>query len=181
MSESSVLAHIKPPHNFIIDFYLNSFQKRLLNTESHKNLLIGFILKFCYILIISKYCLSLVIDFDYEIKLYLYDLSVILGGIPKYNTIYFLFVCILGLFLNIKFQLSCDQNFWELLQIFDEINGLNRINIFYPFSNDINQRKLTSFTKMAYKFMNISVVVLSKLHDGPKKSLLTQTCSFTFQ
>ena len=83
------------PQNRIMEFYLNSFRKRLDRNESFKIILLAHFFTFGYIFLLIKYGISLVIDFDYEIKLYLYDLSVIIGGIPKYNKIYLIFVWIL--------------------------------------------------------------------------------------
>ena len=152
-----------PPQNRIMQFYLNSFRKRLDKTESRKRLLLAHIINLCYILIIFKYGISLVIDFDYEIKLYLYDLSMILGGIERYNKIFFICVWILGLITNFKFHLSCDPNIKQLLELFDEMSAKNKlfVNISDEYDYHI-QNKVCKLTKILYKGMNIILIELGK-------------------
>ena len=151
-----------PPHNRIIEFNLNGFRKRLDKTERRKILLLAHIINLSYLFMIFKYGISLIIDFDFEIKLYLYDLSVILGGIPKYNVIYLIFVWILGLFMNFKFHLSSDKNVKQLLEIFDGICGQNKIFINISDNYYYIQKKLSKVTKLLYKGINIIIITFSE-------------------
>ena len=76
-------------NNVVIEWYLRHFEKRLKSEESFKFLFLAHLSTIAYILLIIKYSLNLYFSFDYEIKLCLYDVSVLFGGISKYNTIYF--------------------------------------------------------------------------------------------
>ena len=148
--------------NFIIDSYLKSFEKRVgYYNNNNKNLLLGGkILTFIYLLLLLKYSLNLFIDFDYEIKLYLYDLSVIFGGIPKFNTIYLIFVWIFALTLNFKFRLSKDKNFSEVSAVFDVISDRK---LFKAHRSDFKHaNKLIRFTKLIYRATNVFAYTFCK-------------------
>ena len=70
-------------NNFIIDFYLDSFNRRLRNRESKTRIGISYMFSVFYCLLIIKYGLNLFIDFDYETRLILFDLSLFFGGLEK--------------------------------------------------------------------------------------------------
>ena len=153
----------EPPRHFLVDSCLKNYRKRLEGNKSLKNLFIAYIIGFCYILMIIKYSLSLFIEFDYEMKLYLYDLSVIIGGIPKYNTIFLIFAFILGLFLNIKFRLKTDNNFRQISDIFDDISDRKRVFIdIQHLNNNLFHKRLTKFTKLVYNLVDINIISLGK-------------------
>ena len=151
------------PENFLIDFYLKRFQKRYENNETTKTIIIYYLMNLCFVLILFKYVLCLFVRFDYQTSLYLYDMAAIIGGIPRYNSIYLICVWILGLYLNIKFTSKPDKNYLEFSKILDQISG--RKSIFWKLL-DNNEKtiinKLTLFVRYLYKLLDISIVSFGK-------------------
>lgn len=149
--------------NVIIDLYLKNFEKRLKNKESFKSVFFAKFSAFLYVFMIIKYGLNLFIPMSNEMKLYLFDLSVILGGVPKYNTIYLICVWVLGLFMNFKLHFSKDQNFIEFSLAFGLISGRNRmILVLFNEANNKIVDKLIRFARFNYKLFNYACIQFGK-------------------
>ena len=108
--------------NNLIDFYLNCFDRRVKRKESSKLLSVGYVLAFIDILIIIKYVLTLFVKFNYQARLYLFDMSIFFGGIPKYISVNLCLTWIIGLIITFKFHMSKDLNFKDILLVFNFIN-----------------------------------------------------------
>ena len=149
--------------NFLIDFYLKRFQKRYENNETTKTIIIYYLMNLCFVLMLFKYVLCLFVRFDYQTSLYLYDLSVLLGGIPRYNLILMICVWILGLYLNIKFTSKPDKSYLEFSKLFDLISGRN--HMLWTLLDENENRilnKVTVFVRYIYKLINISFFSFGK-------------------
>ena len=114
-------------NNSYINFYLDSFERRIKNRERLKVNLISNSFKILYLLLIIRYSLSLFIEFSYEMKLYSFDLSLFYGGIYKYNNLFIFLSLIFGMSFNLKFRCSNHQDNLVWLDILNFIRGKNRM------------------------------------------------------
>ena len=112
--------------HWVIDFYLDCFERRIYNREKFIIVLINYVFMVFYLILFIKYSLSLFIEFDYEIKLYSFDLSLLYGGIYEFNNIFLLLSAILGISLNLKFHHSKEPVNLLWIQLFNFIRGKNR-------------------------------------------------------
>ena len=147
--------------NVIIDFYLDCFERRIRNNENFMYVLVNRIVQIFYFLLIIKYSLSLFIEFNYEMKLYLFDLSLLFGGIYKYNNLFLLLTFIFGLTLNFKFHSSKDPDMRIWLRVFEFIRGPRQRSNFRNLGHQ-NLEKLIRFSHFIYKFFGLVYVILRK-------------------
>jgi hypothetical protein len=78
-------------NNYFIDNYLNQLRKRLENVKNPN--FKDYLLVLLYLFNVFKYILLLSVKFDYETRILLYDTSLFLGGVEKYNKIIILLIC----------------------------------------------------------------------------------------
>ena len=140
-------------NNSLINIYLDNSAQKTAKQRKLRILLI-----FNYIIIIFKYVLSLFIGFNNETNLLLYDLSILLGGIPDFNKVFIICIFVFGLCLRLKFDLA--QGMDVIIQTFDLINDRKRVLYDY---NDIEiVDKINKFSKIIYKLFYTSVITFGE-------------------
>jgi hypothetical protein len=147
-------------NSYFINYYFNSLNKRM---DGNKKLLItDYLIIYSYYILCLKYFMMLFIEFDYETRLILFDLSLFMGGIQKYD----LFVCILGFILGTKFYIllySVSQRdlIWiKLLYMSNEGIPQNldrREKLIY--------RKTFSISRIIYKIIDLAIMSFGKFSN----------------
>jgi len=147
-------------NSYFIKYYFNSLIKRL---DGNKKLLItDNLIIYSYYILCLKYFMMLFIEFDYETRLILFDISLFIGGIEKYNS----FVCILGFLLG--------TNFHKLLYSVSQ-RDLIWIKLLYMSNEGIPQnldirmkllyRKVISRSRIIYKILDLAIVSFGKFSN----------------
>jgi hypothetical protein len=84
-------------NSYFINYYFNSLNRRL---DANKGLLIrDYLIMFSSFILSLKFFMMLFIEFDYETRVILFDISLFFGGIEKFN----IFICFLGFLLGAYF------------------------------------------------------------------------------
>ena len=142
----------------LINLYLD---KSTQNTIKKKRLkFLFYLLSFDYIITICKYLLTLFFDFSYETNLLLYDLSILLGGIPKFNRIFIICIFVFGLSLCVRFHLANNQQINAITETFDLIDG--RRKVLYDYKDIEIIDKLNKLSKITYKLFYTSVLTFGE-------------------
>ena len=147
-------------NNYLIDRYLDEI-KRKINLKQKPNKYEYFVY-YCYYLNVIKflYCYSC----DYEMKLYLYDISYFMGGIHEFNCISFIFGCILGAIIDKYLHLNSAQSDFECIKVLLFILGhidQNPYKIINYNKSDLGKIRInTIFIFKVYKYVH---AILSKL------------------
>ncbi len=147
-------------NSYFIKYYFNSLIKRL---DGNKKLLItDYLIIYSYYILCLKYFMMLFIEFDYETRLILFDISLFIGGIEKYNS----FVCILGFLLG--------TNFHKLLYSVSQ-RDLIWIKLLYMSNEGIPQNldrkeklmyiKIFSRSRIIYKILDLAIVSFGKFSN----------------
>ena len=148
-------------NNYFIDMYIDGFENRMNKQESFKTRLFFKVLPTILALILLKNIFCLFFDFSNETKLLLYDLSILLGGIQKFNGILVISLLTLTLFLNIKLHLGKDHKPKELVHIFKQIRGSP--TLFWKTDESKVLERVRKFASIIYKLYNITISFFGKL------------------
>ena len=147
----------------LIDFYLRNLHWR---DRTWKNLALADLLLINTVLIVIKHIVIVYADLDRQTRLLLFDLATLLGGLPKFNTIFLLCMYMLSIHLNVKFHLKNQKNFEEGLIIMKiHLANGNRRNQMRNRLNHISYARETSLRRLAtilYKILDISIAFVSK-------------------
>jgi hypothetical protein len=142
---------------FIIN-YSNSLNKRL---NGNKSLLIrDYLIIILYYILSLKFSMILFIEFGYETRLILFDVSLFIGGIEKYNTFILIMACLLGAYLHkLLYLVSPTDLVWSKLL------DLNEKEI--PHSMDrreiVINKKVFSRSRIIYKIIDLTIVCFGEL------------------
>jgi hypothetical protein len=147
-------------NSYFVKYYFNSLIKRL---DRNKELLIvDYLIIYSYYILCLKYFMMLFIEFDYETRLILFDFSLFIGGIEKYDSV----VCILGFLLG--------TNFHKLLYVGSQ-RDLIWIKLLCISSKGIPQnldrrekliyRKIFSRSRIIYKILDLAIVSFGKFSN----------------
>ena len=144
--------------NILSHIYLDSFRKRQQNCENRSTIFFNYLtLLFCIIDLV-KCLLAFVFEFDFETNLILFEFSVFLGGIEKYNRILVMFACLLAICLNIELRLANRSDLTEWTQLF-QIRR-NRVRHLTVFNNDFDTiNRLERATKFVNLFISVSFII----------------------
>jgi hypothetical protein len=96
MSEQSL--KLNPVNNYFIDNYLNYLNRKLESYRKHY--FIDYIIISIYLFNVFKNILLLFKKFDYETRILVFDVSLFVGGVEKYNKLILLLINIMGIRLN---------------------------------------------------------------------------------
>ena len=143
-----------------MDSCLASIERRAKSQQKFKNQMFFYFSTIIYITVILKYTFSLFIDFSYETKLLLFDLSILLGGIPKFNKIFIICFLTHGLSMNMKFHLVKEKNYAHLAHLIHQINGRGKALTNTTDNQIVNN--LYRFVKIVYKLVNTSVITFGE-------------------
>jgi len=95
-------------NSYFINYYFNSLNRRL---DANKGLLVrDYLIMFSSFILSLKFFMMLFIEFDYETRLILFDISLFFGGIQKYNTLIFFLGFLLGVYLHKLLYLVSPQD-----------------------------------------------------------------------
>jgi hypothetical protein len=145
-------------NNYFIDKYLNQLSKRLENDKNPNFKDYLFVL--LYLFNVFKYILLLSVKFDYETRILLYDVSLFMDGIEKYNKIFILLINVFGLSLSKMFSFTQSKELMEWTQLFEMIRG-NVPSLKLGFEPK-EKRVVDKFRNMAsnvYKILNLSLLI----------------------
>jgi hypothetical protein len=145
-------------NNYFIDDYLNQLRKRLENVENPN--FKDYLFVFLYLLNVFKYILLLSVEFDYETRILLYDMSLFLGGVEKYNKIIILLINVMGLSLSQLFYLTQSKELMDWTKLFEMIRG-NVPSLKLGFEPKERQvvEKFRNIAFNVYKILNISILI----------------------
>jgi hypothetical protein len=151
-------------NNYFIDNYLNQLRKRLENVKNPNFKDNLFVL--LYLLNVFKYILLLSVKFDYETRILLYDISLFLGGVEKYNKIIILLINVLGLSLSKMFYLTQSKELMEWTQLFEMIRG-NVPSLKLGFEQKERQvvDKFRNIALNVYKILNLSLLIYGQYNS----------------
>jgi hypothetical protein len=141
---------------FIIN-YSKSLNKRL---AGNKRLLIrDLLIIISYYILSLKFFMMLFIEFGYETRLILFDFSLFIGGIEKYNTFILILVCLLGAYLHKLLYLVLPTDLvWSKLLCLNEkqiSHSLDRREI-------LINKKVFSRSRIIYKIIDLTLVCFGK-------------------
>jgi hypothetical protein len=144
-----------PVNNYFIDNYLNQLRARL-ETVKNPNFK-DYLFVFLYMFNILKYILLLSVKFDYETRILLYDASLFLGGVEKYNKIIILLINVMGLSITKMFYFTQSKELMEWTQLFEMIRGnVPSLKLgFEPHEKPVVD-KFRNIAFNIYKILNIS-------------------------
>jgi hypothetical protein len=159
MSEQSL--KLNPVNNYFIDNYLNYLNRKLESYRKHY--FIDYIIISIYLFNVFKNILLLFKKFDYETRILVFDVSLFVGGVEKYNKLILLLINIMGIRLNKILYFTESKKLLNWTQLFEMIRGS------IPPSSlglDMSHREvITKFCKRAtllYRMLNISLLIYSK-------------------
>jgi hypothetical protein len=145
-------------NNYLIDDYLNQLRKRLENVKNPN--FKDYLFVFLYLFNVFKYILLLSVKFDYETRILLYDMSLFLGGVEKYNKIIILLINVMGLSLSQLFYLTQSKELMDWTKLFEMIRG-NVPSLKLGFEPKERQvvEKFRNIAFNVYKILNISILI----------------------
>jgi hypothetical protein len=145
-------------NNYFIDDYLNQLRKRLENVKNPN--FKDYLFVFLYLFNVFKYILLLSVKFDYETRILLYDMSLFLGGVEKYNKIIILLINVMGLSLSQLFYLTQSKELMDWTKLFEMIRG-NVPSLKLGFEPKERQvvEKFRDIALNVYKILNISILI----------------------
>ncbi len=147
-----------PVNNYFIDNYLNQLRKRLENVKNHNFNEYLFVL--LYLFNVFKYILLLSVKFDYETRILLYDASLFLGGVEKYNKIIILLINIVGLSLSKMFYFTHSKELMEWTQLFEMIRGnVPSLKLGFEPKEKPVVDKFRNIALNVYKMLNLSLLI----------------------
>lgn len=148
--------------NTVIDFYLANMRWR---DRTWSDLSLAGLIMMNNALMVTKHSVIVLANLSKHDRLLLFDLASMLGGLPKYNTIFLLGLYLLSIHLNRKFHIKKQKNVEEgvILMKINEMNGRKNLkkegfNIF----SDASASSLRKLIKRLYKGLNISIATFRK-------------------
>ncbi len=153
-----------PVNNYFVDNYLNQLRARLeaIRNPNFKDYLFVLI----YLLNVFKCILLLSVKFDYETRILLYDMSLFLGGVEKYNKIIILLINVFGLRLSIMFDFTQSKESMEWTQLFEMIRGnIPSLKLgFEPKERQVVD-KFRNIALNVYKILNLSLLIYGQCNS----------------
>jgi hypothetical protein len=145
-------------NNYFIDNYLNQLRKRLENFKNPNFKDYLFVL--LYLFNVFKYILLLSVKFDYETRILLYDVSLFMDGIEKYNKIIILLINVFGLSLSKMFSFTQSKELMEWTQLFEMIRGnVPSLELGFEPKERRVVDKFRNIALNAYKILDISLLI----------------------
>jgi hypothetical protein len=145
-------------NSYFINYFLTS-----LNRRSHRNekpFIKDYLVTLFYYLGVIHYFLMLLIEFDYETRLILFDLSIFIGGIAKYNLVMSLLAAILGARLHESLYLTplANSDWIKLIKFTGSKalpQGINRRDV-------LVYEKYLNRSKFIYKLLDLTIISFGK-------------------
>src|ERR1700761_8660886 len=136
--------------NFLIDFYLDGFKKRRQKREKKVIVLINYFTLISHFVCVFNYCFTYSMKLKYETRLLLFDISMFMGGIEKYQKMLIIFTCILGIALNIRLRLTVTKHVTIWNQLFEMIRSKVRPLFITKNSDNEVLNKLVKWARILY-------------------------------
>ena len=114
-----------------------------------------------YILLLINYSINIIIDFTYDTKLILFNMSIFFGGIQVYTSMTFIFALIFGLALNYKFRLSDPNTMTILTQLFESWKLIDKTSYNHEFNSPIVS-KMNTLLRVCFKMLNTFIISFGK-------------------
>jgi hypothetical protein len=143
--------------SYFINYYFNSLNRRLYANK--RPLIRDYLIIVLYYIQCLKYFMMLFIEFDYEIRLILFDFSLFIGGIEKYNTI----ICILGYLLaaylhKLLYLKSSKHVIWIKLLYLSKEEIPQNVDI----REKLIYKRVFSMSRILYKILDLAIVSWGK-------------------
>jgi len=148
---------------YIVNKYFDSLNKRFDPKERPLMLVKQYLIMFLYLLLTIKFFVMLFFDFDYSDRLILFDPSVFIGGIEKYNNFIFLCGTIFGAYLHHMLYLTTSKKSLVWIQlIYTAVGSVCP----FEFGLDLRDRsiknKLISRSKLIIEISNLLLLTAGK-------------------
>jgi hypothetical protein len=144
-------------NSYFINYYFNSLNRRLYANK--RPLIRDYLIIVLYYIQCLKHFMILFIEFDYEIRLIQFDLSLFIGGIEKYNTIICILGCLLGAYLHKLLYLVSPKDLIWIKLLYSSKEEI-------PQNVDIREKliynKVFSMSRILYKILDLAIVSWGK-------------------
>jgi hypothetical protein len=144
-------------NSYFINYYFNSLNRRLYGNK--RPLIRDYLIIISYYIFCLKHFMMLFIEFDYETRLILFDGSIFIGGIEKYNTFILFLAYLLGAYLHKFLYLKSPKDL-----IWIKLLYLSKEEI--PQNLDIREKliykKVFSMSRILYKILDLAIVSWGK-------------------
>jgi len=152
---SQKLETVNKLNPYFINRFLDSLNKRLDVKERPLTLVKEYSIMLLYFLITIKFFVMILFEFDYETRLILFDPTLFLGGIEKYNTFIFVWGSIFGTHLHKMLYLTTSKKllFWTQL-IHMVTDSVSPFNLVFDLRDKLIKNKLISHSKLIFQISN---------------------------
>ena len=157
----NINTEFKPVNNELINFYLDKIEKRI--ESNHRTPLKYYTIIVLYVVMIVKNSICLFSDLDFNTRLKVFDLSYLIGGIPKYNQIIMTLPFVFGLTVSYKIHISRDSSIKDFLLLLNLLRGkMKVIRLFLDRDDGIILKQMTRCAQLVYSIMNMAIISLCK-------------------
>jgi len=149
---------------YVINKYLDSLNKRFDAQERPLTLFKEYCIILLYAFQTIKFFVMLFINFEnYEVRLLLFDISLFMGGIEKYNTFIFFCGSIFGAYLHKMLYLTTSKKFLFWTQsIYMATGSVSPFELVSYFKDRSIANKFIYHSKLIFKISNLLVSISCK-------------------
>jgi len=148
---------------YFINRFLDSSNKRFDLEERPLMFVKEYFIILLYFLLVIKFFVMLFIDFDYEVRLILFDPSIFIGGIEKFNTFIFFCGAIFGAHLHKMLYLTTSKKLLFWTQLIYLANGsVSPFEFGFDFSDRLIDKKFVSRSKLIFQISNLLILTPGK-------------------
>ena len=161
LRSDSIFFKCEPVKNILFDYYLDGFKRRETNQENLSIVIVKYVILISFIICIVKFIAGFM-PMSSSIKLILFDVPSLLGGIELYNRIFLILSLFLGLVTHIRLNWGKSGSHKEWTQIF-EISRNRFLHGFIKRRSQIDKLShLVKVMKVIYKMWSILLFIWSK-------------------
>ena len=139
----------------------NSYFDRIKRKVNQKPTLYEYSLFVIYLIIFLK--LMICLNLNYETRIMLFDVPLMLGGIAKYNTFFLSGATVMGAVITKYIHLNTSLDMMKWTEIFESIRGcVDPEYIGFNGKHNKYYQKLCKFAENIYKFQTYFYCIISK-------------------
>jgi len=148
---------------YFINKYLDSLNKRFDPKERLLMFVKEYLIMFLYSLQIIKFFVMLFIDLDYSDRLILFDPTLFLGGIEKYNNFIFFSGNIFGAHLHKTLYLTTSKRLLVWTQLIYAVIGSScPFELGFDLKDRSIKNKFISRSKFTFEVLNLFILIAGK-------------------
>ena len=145
--------------NIVIDTYLRQTVRKLY--QNKKSSFREYLLFFNYFLIIIREIVCIHLE-DKTLRLYLFDVTLFIGGVRQFNSLFVFLVCVMGIYTFKIIHFSTDVRLMKWIELFQVINGTKDPASIVLTKQKYHLVKFRVFAERFYKISNLTCSMLSK-------------------